>query len=520
MKLQNLIAAIAPLEVRGTLPEAISGLQYHSGKVEGGQLFFCIKGYITDGHQFLPMAVEKGATVAVVEDFQPVDVPQIRVADSRLAMALMADAYYGHPSKRLRAVGVTASNGKTSTSFMINEIFKAHQLKTGIIGTVMTQYGDTLIPSELTTPESLDLHGYFADMVKQQVTHVTMEVSSSGQELSRVGGVDFDVVTFNNITKEHIDQHGSFESYLFHKTKLIKNAKPEAYAILNLDDPYSKALITETKATVVTYGAKDQSGDIALERLDLSSGRANMTIVINRMLFTPYGQVAPCRFEISLGVAGYHSAINALAAIGVALVLGLPIDAIQKGLSAYRGVERRFEVLFEDDFKIFDDHFANGGNIDVTLESISLMDYKKLVLVYAIRGCRGTTTNQENAETIAKWAKTLGLQRIIATKSVGHVGKKDMVLPEELAVFEQEMAAAGIEVELHEGLQEAIASGLKQVAAGDVLLLAGCQGMDHGGRIALTQLQALRPELRQRDLLAVLGERVCGMTPQPCEVKP
>lgn len=517
MNLNQLLAVIEPLEIRGELPQTITGLQYHTGRVSEGQLFFCLKGYVVDGHHYLPQALERGAVVAVVQDFQPVAIPQIRVADSRLALALMADAYHGHPSRRMRLVGITASNGKTSTSFMVNEIFKANHLKTGIIGTVMTQYGDTLIPSELTTPESLDLHGYFSEMVKAQVTHVTMEVSSSGQELSRVGGVDFDVVTFNNITKEHIDQHGSFENYLFHKTKLIKQAKPEAYAILNLDDDHSKALVSQTRASVVTYGAKNQSGDIVLEHLDLSTGRAKMTVGIRRLLFTPYGQIAPGAFEVHMGVAGYHSAMNALAAIGVALVLGIPIDAIQRGLAAYRGVERRFEVLFEDDFIIFDDHFANGGNIDVTLESISLMTYERLVLVYAIRGSRGVTTNAENAQTLAKWAEKLGLNKVIATLSRGHVGKKDVVTMEELAVFQEEMAKAGLEVELHETLPSAIASGLADVKKGDVLLLAGCQGMDHGGRIALNQLKALRPDLPSQELFAVLKDRVCGMDPQPCE---
>lgn len=517
IELLNLLKTINPIEVRGTLPQTISGLHYHSGKIHVGQLFFCIKGYITDGHDYLSDAASKGAVAAVVEEFQAVNIPQIKVSDSRLALALMADAYYGHPSRRLRTIGVTATNGKTSTSFMIDEILKANHLKTGIIGTVMTQYGDVLIPSELTTPESLDLHGYFSDMLTHQVTHATMEVSSSGQELSRVGGVDFDVVTFNNISPEHIDQHGSFENYLFHKSKLIKNAKASAYAVLNLDDSYSKALIDQTQAQVITYGAKDQSGDIALKTLDLTSGRAKMTISITRLLVTPYGQIAPCDFEVSLGVAGYHSAINALAAIGATLALGQPIEAIQKGLANYKGVERRFEALYEADFKVFDDHFANGGNIDVTLESISLMTYKKLILVYAIRGSRGVTTNLENAQTIVKWAKTLGLEQIIATESIGHVGIKDEVTTQERAVFLDTMAQAGIHTLLFTGLKPAIAKGLELIEQGDVLLLAGCQGMDHGGRIALELIHHMRPELDREALFKVISERVCGMNPQPCE---
>lgn len=511
MKLTDLLAPIAVSQTKGELPECINQLSYHTSKVQAGDLFFCVRGYKVDGHQFLEQAREKGASVAVVESFQSVDIPQILVDDARLAMALMADAFYGHPSRKLHVVGVTATNGKTSTSFMIDQIFKAQNLKTGIIGTVMTSYGDVMIPSVLTTPESVDLHGYFADMGRQEVTHATMEVSSSGLELNRVGGVDFDVVTFNNISAEHIDQHGTFEAYVEHKSKLIKNAKPSAWAILNLDDPYSSALQTKTNAQVFTYGVKDETGDLTVLNIDLSSGRARMTVQLNRDLETKFGRVPECIFDVTLSVAGYHSAINALAAIGVALVSGSSISEIQKGLKDYQGVERRFEILYEGDFMMIDDHFANGGNIDVTLETMSMMAYKNLVLVYAIRGSRGVTTNLENAQTIAKWAKVLKLDTVIASKSQSHVIWKDEVTAEELAVFMDVMNRANIAVKLFDELPDAISEGLDRVTSGDVLLLAGCQGMDFGGKIALEMIVERNPDLNPIEVLSVLKNRVCGV---------
>ncbi len=511
MKLTDLLAAINVSQTKGELPESINQISYHTAKVQPGDLFFCVPGYKVDGHQYLEQAREKGATVAVVQTFQPVDIPQILVEDSRLAMALMADCYYDHPSQKLHVVGVTATNGKTSTSFMIDQIFKARGLKTGIIGTVMTSYGDVMLPSVLTTPESADLHGYFADMGNQEVTHATMEVSSSGLELNRVGGVDFDVVTFNNISAEHIDQHGTFEAYVAHKSKLIISAKPSAWAILNLDDPYSKDLQTKTSAHVFTYGVKDGTGDLSVLEIDLSLGRARMTVQLNRTLDTKFGQVPPCIFEVTLSVAGYHSAINALAAIGVALVSGSTISEIQKGLKDYQGVERRFEILYEGDFMVIDDHFANGGNIDVTLETMSMMAYKNLTLVYAIRGSRGVTTNRENAQTIAKWAKILKLDTVIASKSQSHVIWKDEVTTEELAVFMDEMKRANISVKLYDELPDAISEGLNRVSSGDVLLLAGCQGMDFGGKIALEMIVERNPDLNPMDVVSVLKNRVCGV---------
>lgn len=511
MDVKNLLDGIEIIESKGEIPQSIHALAYHSAKVSPGDLFVCIRGYVTDGHQYLKNAMEAGAVLAIVEEFCDVAIPQIRVGNSRLTLALMAATYFNHPSSRMHTVGITATNGKTSTSFMVDAIFEAAKKQTGIIGTVMTKFADTLIPSILTTPESLDLHTYFSQMLECDISHVTMEVSSSGLELDRIGGVDFDVVALNNISHEHIDQHGSFEAYLHHKTKLIKRAKATSWAVLNLDDSYSAALVSETPAKVLTYGVKAKDGDLVVDELDISTGRATMKVRLKRALETKFGQVAPQTFEIRLGVAGYHSVMNALAAIGIALVSGIDSKSIQQGLWDYKGVERRFEFIHEGDFIIVDDHFANAGNIQVTLETMDYMHYENLVLVYAIRGSRGVTVNRENAEMIVNWAGKLGLKEIIATRSVSHVDKKDVVLQEELDVFNHIMKEHSIKVTLFDELPDAIALGLERVKPGDVLMLAGCQGMDFGGHIALKQLSKRRPDLDQEQLFAPLKDRVCGI---------
>ena len=152
------------------------------------------------------------------------------------ALATLADAFYGHPTQKLKTIGITATNGKTSTAFMTNAILENHGFKTGLMGTIVVKIGDYAEPSDLTTPESLDLHRFFKQMVDEEVTHATMEVSSSALELNRVGNVDFDIVTLNNISREHIDLHASFENYLEFKSGLIRNAEKGQIAILNLDD--------------------------------------------------------------------------------------------------------------------------------------------------------------------------------------------------------------------------------------------------------------------------------------------
>jgi len=207
---KTLLDAIDIIDTKAGKVKPISSIAYHTDRVDPGALFVCIRGYQTDGHLFLNKAVENGAVAAIVESFQEqVSVPQYLVKDSRLALAALADSYYEHPSRQLTLTGVTATNGKTSTTYMINQIFEAHGLQTGLIGTVIVKTGSRIRAAELTTPESLDLQGYFHEMVKEKVSHAVMEVSSSGLELNRVAYVDFNTVVVNNISREHIDLHGS-----------------------------------------------------------------------------------------------------------------------------------------------------------------------------------------------------------------------------------------------------------------------------------------------------------------------
>lgn len=491
----------------------ISGIAYHSGKVRPGDLFVCIKGYKTDGHKYIPDAIKNGAVALVVEDLQPnLDIPQFRVKDSREALASLSDAYYNHPSQAMKIVGVTATNGKTSTTFMTNAILERHGFKTGLIGTVMVKYSNYIEPSILTTPESLDLQRYFYNMRNQGVSHAVMEVSSSALELKRVAHVDFDIVALNNINREHIDLHGSFERYFEAKSSLIRDVKPGAWAILNLDDPYSKSLINKTKAKVLTYGIKDSTGDITIRDLDLSTGKAKFTVLIQNPIRSEEAEYEPQKFDINLSVSGYHSVYNSLVAISIGLLCGVPITTIQEAINSFKGVERRFQIIYDRGFKIIDDHFANPGNIDVTLETLSMMDYNKLHLVYAIRGNRGVTTNRENAEAIARWAEKLDMNEIIATLSKSHVTEKDRVTQEEVEVFMEVMEEKGIKVHLYDELRDAISYGLSKVAHDDVILLAGCQGMDYGAKIALEELYKLKPHMDKEELFKALEDRIAGIS--------
>lgn len=513
MKVSALLEVVEIKDTKNSEDNEISTIAYHSKDVQNNSMFVCIRGYQTDGHEYAQEAVNNGAVALIVEQFVPdLNVPQYLVEDSRKALAALGDRYYNHPSQSMIIVGITATNGKTSTSFMTNAILEENKWKTGLIGTVMVKYGDTLVPSVLTTPESLDLHGYFNKMREENISHVTMEVSSSALDLSRVGNVSFDIVALNNISREHIDLHGSFEEYYNAKASLIRDARADQFAVLNLDDHHSASLESETEASVVTYGIDNGTGNLHCKKIDLSTGRGNFTVDINKPFKTIEGEtVEKTSFEVNLSVAGYHSVYNAMAAITIGLISGVSIETIQSGIESFKGVERRFQFIYENDFKIVDDHFANAGNIDVTLETLTKMDYKNLHIVYAIRGNRGVTTNRENAVTLAKWVPELGIKKVIVSLSESHVVDKDNVLPEELEAFKEEMDKVGVEIELHNEMPDALESSLDQVETGDVILIGGAQGMDFGAKYILNLLVEKRPDLNEHEVLAPLEERIAGI---------
>jgi UDP-N-acetylmuramoyl-L-alanyl-D-glutamate--2,6-diaminopimelate ligase len=503
MNLYDLLENLEIIEDLNAKNENIEAVHYHSRKVVPNSLFVCIKGYATDGHLYLEDAVKKGALAAIVEDFNPsMMIPQFKVKNSRRALALLGHYFYNQPSKDIKTIGITATNGKTTTSFMINEILEAEGLDTGLMGTVVVKIKDSKEAASLTTPESLEVHHNFYKMKTAGVSHCTMEVSSSALELDRVLAVDFDVVALNNISREHIDQHGSFEAYYNFKASLIRNAKKDAFVILNLDDPYSKALIEETQGQVLTYGVSDQSGDVYISDLDLSSAKA---------YFKVHYKDTSLSYEIQLSIPGYHCVYNALVAITISKALNLSPETIKRGLENFQGIERRFECIYQDDFKIYDDHFANTGNIEVTMETLNFMTYEDCHLIYAIRGSRGVTVNKENAEVMAKWAKKIGLKEVIATRSIDFVTDKDKVTSEELQVFLEVMKSAEIKVVLKDTLEEAIDLGLTKIQAKDVMLLAGCQGMDYGAYVALNKLKEILPEEKHEALLKPLKYRVAGL---------
>ncbi|MFP4697568.1 MAG: Mur ligase family protein [Eubacteriales bacterium] len=511
MKINELLEDIKILKAYNHKDLDINQIAYHSKNVDYGSIFVCIKGYQTDGHKYVEDAIKNGAAAIIVEDYQEgLNIPQYVVSNSRKALSSLADKFYGYPSKDMKVIGITATNGKTTTTFMINNILESYKLNTGLIGSVIIKYGEYAKPSYLTTPQSKDLQSILYNMNNNDITHVCMEVSSSALELNRVENVDYDIVSLHNISSEHIDLHGSFEQYYNAKARLIREAKSDAWAILNLDDKYSASLLFETKAKVITYGIERKTGHISCNDLDLSTGRAKFTVQIKKPIIVDEMVYEKCEFPIILRTPGYHSVHNAMVAILVGLLNKVPIEIIQKGLRTFGGVERRFEIIYDEDFIIIDDHFANPGNIDVSLKTLKKMNFDDLKLVYALRGNRGITVMRDVANTIIKWAPKLGINEIITSLSKSYTTSKDEVMKEEIEVFNSVLANGGIKVRMFEELEDAVFKGLKEIKEGDVLMLAGCQGMDMGAKIALEQIYKMKPNKNEKILFAPIEKRVAG----------
>ena len=261
VKLKDLLLSLKQSKVIGDDSVEISGITYDSRDAAAGHVFVAIPGFKADGAAFAAQAIERGAKAVVLEkDVKlPKDVTKVIVPNSRIALAELSSTFYGHPSRRLKMIGITGTNGKTTTSFLIEAILRKAGHNVGVIGTVEARINGKGVPVKLTTPESSELQELLSRMLKEGVTHVVMEVSSHSLELHRVHGVEFDVAIYTNLKHDHLDFHGNMQNYLKAKLKLFeklgKGVKKDVTAIINVDDPYGKKIMTYVDGNILTYGA-------------------------------------------------------------------------------------------------------------------------------------------------------------------------------------------------------------------------------------------------------------------------
>lgn len=381
MLLSELLDTLDEKKVVGFRDLDIPGLAYDSRQLEPREAFFCIKGLVTDGHLYTADAVRRGAAVLFVEKEleQEVDgeVVLVKVPDTRHAMALCSARFFGDPSSELKVVGVTGTNGKTTTTYLVESVCREAGLKTGIIGTVETHIGAVIEPVTRTTPESLDLQRLLRRMVDDGVEVVAMEVSSHALELKRVNGCRFEVVLFTNLSQDHLDFHISIEEYFGAKRRLFTEDEfgVGRSALINIDDPFGRRLSEETVLATRSFGL-DREADIRGKGVQVSSRGNRFTLQYDRE-------------SISLRTAlqGRFNVYNCLAAAGAAVDLGLDADSIARGLENLKGVPGRFENIdCGQDFTVIVDYAHTPDGIRSLLEACREVTSGRVIIVI---GCGG-----------------------------------------------------------------------------------------------------------------------------------
>lgn len=381
MKLHTLVSCLHDFPMIPKENPEITTIEADSRKVKNGSLFVCIKGFTVDSHNFAKQAAAQGAAAIIAERPVDVDVPVVLVKDTVRSLAVLADYFYGQPTQNLHLIGITGTNGKTTTSHIIDEIMRAHGHKTGLIGTINMKIGDQTFEVKNTTPDALTLQMSFKKMIEEDVSSAVMEVSSHALHLGRVHGCDYDVAVFTNLTQDHLDYHNTMEEYKHAKGLLFAQLgnsyyhKRPKYAVLNHDDVASEDYMKSTAATVITYGI-DTESDIMAKDIKMTSGGTTFTLV------TPYESA-----EVTMKLIGKFNVYNVLAATATALVSGVSLQTILHVLAEMKGVPGRFEVVDGgQQFTVIVDY----AHTPDSLENV-LMTTKQFAKgdVYCIVGCGG-----------------------------------------------------------------------------------------------------------------------------------
>ncbi len=454
----------------------ISGLALSSRSVSPGALFFCVPGFTADGHDFAPDAVQRGAVALVCERPLGLGVPEVVVEDVRAAMAPVAARFYGDPTAELRVVGITGTNGKTTTAFLVREVLEQAGIPTGLLGTVKRVVGGVEQPVERTTPEAIELQSGFREMLDAGDRACVMEVSSHALQLGRAAGIHYACKVFTNLTQDHLDFHPTMEDYYLAKRRLFDEPGP---ALVNADDPYGARLAAELD-DVVTYGI--EGGDLRARDVTFDVAGAAFTAE------TPDGPVA-----VTTRLPGLFNVLNALAALGTARLLGIDPEVATRALAAADRVPGRLEPVEEGQpFGVLVDYAHTPDSLENVLRAARQLTEGRLSVVFGAGGDRDRGKRALMGEVAARLA-----DRAIVTSD--NPRSED---PE--AIVDEIVAGAGERAERCVDRRSAIARALEGAEAGDVVVIAGKgheqgQEFENGRKEPFDDVDVARRALRALD---------------------
>lgn len=455
----------APEPTASGLSATATGVAYDSRRVLPGAVFVALRGQQDDGARYAPQAVARGAAAIVAETPPPsgIDVPWVLVQDARLALASLADEFYGHPSRLLRLVGITGTNGKTTTAYLLRAIFEAAGQRSGLMGTVVYSVGAEDREATRTTPEAPDVQRMLREMVDNGCQAAVMEVSSHALALKRVDGLRFAAGVFSNLTRDHLDFHGDMEAYFAAKRRLFELLPADAPAVVNLDDPRGAAL-QALVGRPVTYGLK-HAADVTPEPFAYSL--SGLSFVAR----TPRGPI-----QVRSTLVGQPNVYNLLAAVATADALGIAHDAIEAGIATLPGVPGRFEVVSAatDDIAVVVDYAHTDDALKNLLETARALSPGRLITVFGCGGDRDRTKRPLMGAVAGR------LSDIVVVTSDNPRGEDPAAIIDEVLRGIPGAAAArgarpvtGPEVLTLVDRREAIARAVERARSGDLVIVAG-----------------------------------------------
>ncbi|KPJ53477.1 hypothetical protein AMJ39_04480 [candidate division TA06 bacterium DG_24] len=458
-KLSEWLKGLEPVSVVGSTAIDVSGIAYDSRTVKKGDLFVCIKGFSDDGHRYLDDARQAGAVAAVVEE--EVEAPDsftvVHVPNSRRALALISDKYCDRPSRKLAVIGITGTNGKTTTSYLTRAVLAAAGERTGLIGTVRHWIGERAIVPVHTTPESLDLQELLASMVRENISSVVMEVSSHALALDRVVGVEFDAALFTNISRDHLDFHRTYDAYRAAKahlfTLLAVSAKESKFAVFNFDDPVGRELADAWDGDALVYGL-DPEADVRASALETSLNRTGFSVTF-----------AGEERRVTIPLGGKHNVHNALGAYAVGLGLGFDRGTIEDGLTAVGQVPGRFELVVDaDPFSVIVDYAHTPDALRFVLSSVKELTSGRLIAVFGCGGDRDRGKRPLMGEIAASIA-----DYTIVTSDNPRSEDPVAIIDEILDGIDRDRTPVGVEPDRRAAIEQALSAA----RAGDSVVIAG-----------------------------------------------
>ncbi|MEK3887065.1 UDP-N-acetylmuramoyl-L-alanyl-D-glutamate--2,6-diaminopimelate ligase [Bacillus sp. FSL K6-3431] len=456
MKLHTLLQTIPFISLPIENPEIKSIVNDHRN-AKPGCMFVCVKGHVVDGHQFAQEAELRGAAAILAEETLDVNIPVIQVQDSKRIMAVIADAFYDRPTHKLHMIGITGTNGKTTTSHLIDKIFRDVGRTTGLIGTIHMKVADHVIETKNTTPDSIMLQSVFQQMVQAEIDTSIMEVSSHALVQGRVNGCDYDVAVFTNLSQDHLDYHQTMEEYQRAKGLLFsrlgnkyQSDKPK-FAVLNKDDKATEQFLNDTAAHIITYGI-DHPADFGAKDIVLDGSGTTFTLI------SPGAEQ-----KVSLKLIGKFNVYNVLAAIATAYVSNIPLDSIIQSIETVAGVSGRFEsVDGGQEFPIIVDYAHTPDSLENVLKTINQFAEKRIFAIVGCGGDRDKTKRPLMANIACKYA-------------TNPIFTSDNPRSEDpLAILkDMEQGVKGKDYQIIPNRSEAINHAIQSAKAGDVVLVAG-----------------------------------------------